>query len=251
MSTVQTIKVLAVDDDPAIRRLLQRGLTAYGYDILTAETGSAALDTVAQQAPHIVLLDVNLQSRPDGLEVCQQIREWSKTPIIMLTVRGEKPIKLAAFNAGADDYIIKPFDMEELEARIRAALRRNAYEGADSASGVILVDDLVIDLIKRRVLLNGEALHLTPKEYELLTVLATNPGKVITFKMLLEQVWGQSSGTKQDHYVRVCVNTLRKKLKDDPATTHKPRFIFNEPGIGYRFADLQSSAQSRDQKEII
>ncbi len=231
-------RVLVVEDEAAIRKLLQRGLESYGYDVAVAENGQDGLHNVERNTPDIILLDINLGTRPDGLEVCQQIREWSKTPIIMLSVREEKQIKLAALNAGADDYITKPFDMEELEARMRAVLRRSAYEGANSASGEIHVHDLKIDLMRRRVLLKDEEIHLTPKEYDLLRILATNPGKVITFNVLLYKVWGHLSVASPNHHIRVYVNTLRKKLRDDPTSTTKPRFIFNEPGIGYRFADL-------------
>jgi two-component system KDP operon response regulator KdpE len=230
--------VLVVDDEPAIRKLVDRGLASYGYTVIATSTGQEALDMAARQSPDIILLDINLETRPDGIDVCRQLRQWSKTPVIMLTVRDEKQMKLAALNAGADDYVTKPFDMEELEARIRAVLRRSAYEGAKSPSGEIHVHGLVIDLLNRRVSLNGDEIHLTPKEYDLLRLLATNPGRVITFGTLLDEVWGQSDSARPEHNVRVYINTLRKKLKDDPATSMKPRYIFNEPGIGYRFADL-------------
>jgi two-component system KDP operon response regulator KdpE len=232
------IKVLVVDDEPAIRKLLERGLSGYGYEITTTDNGREAFDIAVRQTPEIILLDINLETRPDGLEVCRQLREWSKIPIIMLTVRDEKQMKLTALNAGADDYITKPFDMEELEARIRAVLRRSAYEGANSSTGEIHIHDLAIDLINRRVTLMDEEVHLTPREYALLKVLATNAGKVITFKTLLQEVWGHINSVNPEHNVRVYVNTLRKKLKDDPSTVIRPRFIFNEPGIGYRFAGL-------------
>jgi two-component system KDP operon response regulator KdpE len=232
------VMVLVVDDEPPIRKLVDRGLTSYGYSVTTASTGQEALDIAARQSPDIILLDINLETHPDGIEVCLQLREWSKTPIIMLTVRDEKQMKLAALNAGADDYVTKPFDMEELEARIRAVLRRSAYEGAKSSSGEIHIHDLTIDLVNRRVRLHGDEIHLTPREYDLLKLLATNPGRVITFGTLIEEVWGSFDSAKPKHNVRVYINTLRKKLKDDPATTFRPRYIFNEPGIGYRFADL-------------
>jgi two-component system KDP operon response regulator KdpE len=189
----------------------------------------------------MILLDISLGTSPDGLEVCRQLREWSKTPIIVLTVHDEKQIKLAALSAGADDYVTKPFDMEELEARIRAVLRRSAYETASTSSEKIHIHDLTIDLVNRRVVLGSDEVHLTPKEYDLLKLLATNPGKVLTFRMLLGEAWRQLDSAKPEHNVRVYINTLRKKLKDDPATTARPRYIFNEPGIGYRFADLQTA----------
>ncbi len=160
----------------------------------------------------------------------------------MLTVRDEKPIRLAALNVGADDYITKPFDMEELEARMRAVLRRSAAAEMTTPNGEIHIHDLTVDLVNRRVMLHSDEVHLTPKEYDLLRLLSTNPGKVLTFGMLLSEVWGQSADTKSDHNVRVHINTLRKKLEDDFSATRKPRFIFNEPGIGYRFADIEPAA---------
>jgi two-component system, OmpR family, KDP operon response regulator KdpE len=230
-------KVLVVDDEPAIRKLLQRGLSGYGYEVVAVSNGTEALSTAARQNPQMILLDVTLQSEPNGLEVCRQMREWTKMPIIMLTVRDEKPIRLAALNAGADDYITKPFDMDELEARIRAVLRRGAMEEAQTPGGEIHIHDLVIDMLNRRVTLGGEYVHLTPKEYELLRLLASHAGRVLTFRTLLEQVWGNIDSPNPEHNVRVYINTIRKKLKDDPANTHRPRYIYNEPGIGYRFAD--------------
>lgn len=239
---MQKVKILVVDDEPAIRKLLQRGLMGYGYHVDLAVNGEEALIAAAQDAPDIMLLDVNLGTIADGLGVCQRLREWSTTPVIMLTVRDEKHMRLAALNAGADDYITKPFDMDELEARIRAVLRRSATKETHTGNGEIHVHDLVIDLVNRRVILHGTDVHLTPKEYDLLKLLATNPGKVLTFGMLLTKVWGQVSITKPEHNVRVYINTLRKKLEDDPSTTRKPRFIFSEPGIGYRFADIEFTA---------
>ena len=148
------IQILVVDDEPAIRKLLDRGLSGYGYSVAATSNGEEALQVASGRPADIVLLDISLESHPDGLEVCRLLREWSKIPIIMLTVRDEKQMKLAALNAGADDYVTKPFDMEELEARIRAVLRRSAYESANASSGEIHVHDLTIDLVKRRVVLN-------------------------------------------------------------------------------------------------
>jgi two-component system KDP operon response regulator KdpE len=231
-------KILVVDDEPAIRKLLERGLSSYGYEVTAVSNGTDALSTAARENPHMILLDVSLQSEPNGLEVCRRLREWNKTPIIMLTVRDEKPIRLAALNVGADDYITKPFDMDELEARIRAVLRRGAMEETQSPGGEIRVHDLVIDLVNRRVTLGGESIHLTPKEYELLRLLATHAGRVLTFRTLLERVWGHTDSPNPEHNVRVYINTIRKKLKDDPTSTKRLHYIYNEPGIGYRFTDI-------------
>ncbi len=236
---MQKVKILVVDDEPAIRKLLQRGLTGYGYQVELATNGDEALTAAAQTAPEIIVLDVNLGTTTDGLDVCQQLREWSTTPVIMLTVRDEKQMRLAALNAGADDYITKPFDMDELEARIRAVLRRSATTAMNTANGEIRVHDLVVDLVNRLVTLHGAEVHLTPREYELLKLLITHPGRVLTFGMLLDEVWGEFNSVKPEHNVRVQINTLRKKLEDDPSTTRRPRFIFNEPGIGYRFTDIE------------
>jgi two-component system, OmpR family, KDP operon response regulator KdpE len=236
------VKILVLDDEPAIRKLLERGLTSYGYTVFVTKNGQEALNIAARQLPNLILLDINLETRPDGLDVCRELREWSKTPIIMLTVQDQKQVKLAALNAGADDYITKPFDMEELEARIRAVLRRSAYEGAKAPSGEIHIHDLTLDLVNRRVKLSDDEIHLTPKEYDLLRVLATNPGKVLTFRALLREVWGLENGNTPVHNIRVNINTLRKKLKDDPTAVKKPVYIFNEPGIGYRFAELQADS---------
>lgn len=233
--------ILVTDDDPAIQKLLNRGLTGYGYNVIAVSNGQEALDIVAQKPPDIIVLDIHLESQPDGLEICRQIREWSKLPIIMLTAHDEKRMKLSALNAGADDYITKPFDLEELEARIRTVLRRSAYENTPFSSGAIRIHDLKIDLINRRVALGSDEVHLTRKEYDLLKLLAINPGKVLTFEMLLQHVWGSLDSAMPEHNVRVYINMLRKKLKDDPATVIKPRYIFNEPGIGYRFADLEAT----------
>ena len=230
-------KLLIVDDEPAIQKLLQRGLSGYGYNIVVVDNGRAALEMVTRQPPDLIVLDIELQSRPDGLDVCRQLRLYSRTPVIMLTVRDEKQIKLQALNAGADDYITKPFDMDELDARIRAVLRR-ADEKARLSPGEIHVHQLSIDLTKRRVSLRGEEIHLTPTEYELLRLFATHPGKVLTFDVLLSELQRQSVASPSRHRLRVFVNTLRKKLKDDPTHNTGRQFIFNEPGIGYRFTDL-------------
>ena len=231
-------QVLVVDDEPQIRRLLQVGLSSYGYTVLLVSNGQDALVTATRQQPDIILLDINLGSDPDGLEVCRNLREWSTTPIIMLTINDDKSTKLAALNAGADDYVMKPFDMEELEARLRAVLRRSVREQSNTASGEIRVHDLVLDLVKRRVMLKGDEIHLTPTEYKLLVALASHPGKVLTLDTLILEIQGPAESPKSEHYLRVYINTLRKKLQDDLVHTTQPLYIYNEPGVGYRFADL-------------
>ncbi|MEO8395150.1 MAG: response regulator transcription factor, partial [Chloroflexota bacterium] len=220
-----------------IRKLLRTGLSAYGYQVITAANGQEALVDTAQQSPDVIILDVSLGKAPDGLEVCRSLREWSKTPIIMLSVRGDEKTKVVALDAGADDYLTKPFGIEELRARIQAVLRRTGDEPASANQTQIVTGDLRIDLVNRRVSVEGEEVHLTPKEYELLRLLATNAGKVLTHSQLLREVWG-TEYSEMDHYVRVFINQIRKKLRENPA--RNIRYILNEPGVGYRFVDLDS-----------
>jgi two-component system KDP operon response regulator KdpE len=180
----------------------------------------------------MILLDISLGSEPDGIEVCRRLREWTNTPIIMVSVRDEERTKVTALNAGADDYLTKPFGMEELNARIQAVLRRMGTEPEINPKAEISIGSLQIDLVNRIVKVEGEEVHLTPKEYELLRLLATHPGKVMTHRSILSAVWGPEYG-EMDHYVRVFVNQLRKKLRENPA--RDVRYILNEPGVGYRF----------------
>ncbi|KAB2866144.1 MAG: response regulator transcription factor [Anaerolineae bacterium] len=230
------MKILVVDDEPQIRKLLKTGLGGYGYEVITAANGQEALILAAQQAPQLIILDISLGSPPDGIEVCRSLREWSKTPIIMLSVRNEDKAKVTALDAGADDYLTKPFSLEELRARIQAVLRRMTVEPTGSNKSEIEVGDLRIELAKHRVFVQEEEVHLTPKEYELLRLLATHSGRVLTHEAILNHVWGpEYSG--MDHYVRVFVNQLRKKLRENPA--RNIRYILNEPGIGYRFIDIE------------
>lgn len=231
-------KILIVDDEPQIRRQLQIGLKGYGYQVLLALNGQQAILLVAQQSPDLVLLDIALGSEPDGLAVCRNLREWTQVPIIMLSVRSEEKTKVQALDIGADDYITKPFGMEELRARIQAVLRRRGIEPSQPAQAEIRVGDLLIDLVNRRVLVEGEEVHLTPKEYDLLKLLATHPGKVITHHTILNEIWG-AEYAGMDHYVRVFVNQIRKKLRENPV--RNVRYIHNEPGVGYRFVNTDSS----------
>jgi two-component system KDP operon response regulator KdpE len=228
------MKVLVVDDEAQIRKLLQTGLEGYGYEVFSEADGNAALVSVAQQKPDVVILDITLGSPPDGMEVCHNLRMWSKVPILMLSVHGEEKQKVRALNTGADDYLTKPFGMEELNARIQAILRRSAITDETTPMGEIRAKGLVIDLVNRRVTLDGEAVHFTPKEYDLLCLLATHPGKVITHGTLLHNIWG-ADHEGMDHYVRGFVNQIRKKLKENPA--RGVQFIISEPGVGYRFID--------------
>lgn len=229
-------KVLVVDDDPQICRLLRIGLKGYGYHVITAGQGEEALGLAAQQTPEVILLDINLGTSADGIDLCSRLREGSKAPVIMLSVNDQKKTKLAAFAAGADDYVVKPFDMEELAARIEAVLRRSAMADSHASSAQIHTKDLVIDLVKQRIMLKGEEIHLTRKEYDLLRLLATHPGQVFTHRTLLDEIWGPNK-KRVPHVVNVYVNRLRKKLGENPTGT--PLYIFTEPGIGYRFVDLQ------------
>ncbi len=231
------MKILIVDDEPQIRKLVKTGLSAYGHQVMMAANGQEALVDTAQQAPDVIILDIALGKDPDGLQVCRSLREWTSTPIIMLSVRSDERTKVTALDAGADDYLTKPFGIEELRARIQAVLRRIKDEPANANQSEIVVGDLKIDLVNRHVFVEGEEVHLTPKEYELLRLLATHAGKVITHHQILNDVWGSEYG-EMDHYVRVFVNQIRKKLRENPA--RNVRYILNEPGVGYRFVDLES-----------
>ena len=227
--------ILVVDDEPQIRKLLSTGLSGYGHEVIAAADGAAALALVAQRRPDLVVLDIHLGREPDGLEVCRRLREWSRVPIIMLSVRGDERTKVQALDAGADDYLTKPFGMEELRARIQAVVRRAVVEPGGAAESVIRVGALEIDLANRRVTVEGEEVHFTPQEYDILRLLASHPGKIMTHPAILSAVWGPEYA-EMTHYVRIYVNQIRKKLRENPAAN--VRYILNEPGVGYRFIDL-------------
>lgn len=227
--------ILIVDDEPQIRKLLQTGLKGHGYEVVTAADGAEALTAVRQHHPNLLVLDIALGSDPDGLEVCRHLRQWSQVPIIMLSVRGDERSKVRALNAGADDYLTKPFSMEELQARIQAVLRRVAMEPATTPTATIVTGDLKIDLAKHLVTIAGEEVHFSPIEYDILCLLATHPGQILTHRTILSRVWG-ADYTDMTHYVRIYINQIRKKLHEDPAAN--VRYILNEPGIGYRFVDV-------------
>jgi two-component system KDP operon response regulator KdpE len=220
--------VLVVDDEPQIRRALRTALEAHGYDVITAGNSVGGLEEVAERDPDIVLLDVKLPDL-EGTEMLERLRGWSEVPVIMLSVRDAQAEKVKALDAGADDYVTKPFGMPELLARIRSALRR-AAPGPPGPS-ILRFGSLLLDLPRRLVALDGATLHLTPTEYALLELLATNPGKLLTHGFLLQRVWGGTFGA-QSHYVREYVRQLRRKLRDDATA---PRFIATEQGVGYRW----------------
>lgn len=221
-------RVLIVDDEPQIRRALRTSLQAHGYEVETAGTGQEGIERAADTSPDVVVLDLGLPDM-DGTEVIRRLRAFSEMPVIVLSVRDQQADKVASLDAGADDYVTKPFGMEELLARLRAALRRSHPE--EPMASLQRFGDLEVDLAKRLVSLEGRPLHLTPTEYALLEALVMNPGKLLTHQWLLRRVWGQGYG-RESHYLRVYVRALRKKLGDDAAA---PALILTEPGVGYRW----------------
>jgi len=221
--------ILVVDDEVQITRVLKTSLTAQGYNIRTAGDGRQALQDMKNWHPDLIITDLRMPNM-DGLELCRRVRAESQIPIIVLSVKGEENIKVEALDAGADDYVTKPFSINELLARVRAALRRTSA-AEQSELPVIHAGDFHIDIPQRRVEVNGREVHLTPKEFDLLVYLARNPEKVLTHRTLLAAVWGPNS-VEQPEYLRVCIGHLRKKLEPDEA---KPRYILTEPWVGYRF----------------
>jgi len=221
--------ILVADDEPKILMFVRANLEARGYDVQTARDGVEAVEMAGQAAPDVVVLDVNMP-RMDGIEACRRIREWGNMPIIMLSVRGDEKDKVRALDEGADDYVTKPFGLEELLARIRVALRRST--GQVNAAPSLRAGDLEIDFANRAVKKRGELLKLTKTEYELLAYLASNSGKVLTHRQILHSVWGPEYG-EESEYVRVFIRQLRSKVEDDPSN---PQFILTEPRVGYRFA---------------
>lgn len=222
------MKVLVVDDEPQIRRALRTSLEAHGYEVAAVGTGEEGVLGAAEMDPDLVLLDLGLPD-VDGAEVIGRIRSFSEVPIIVVSVREGQQEKVAALDAGADDFVTKPFGMEELLARSRAALRRRRPE--DPTPSVVHFGDLTVDLARRLVTRGDEALHLTPTEYGLLEALVSNPGKLLTHGWLLRKVWGRGYGTETT-YLRTYIRALRRKLGDDASA---PGLITTEPGVGYRW----------------
>jgi two-component system, OmpR family, KDP operon response regulator KdpE len=220
------LRILVVDDERAIRRFLRTSLSAHNYVVYEATSGSEALTAVIAHRPDLLILDLGLPDL-DGIEVIRQLREWTRLPIIVLSVRERESDKINALDAGADDYLTKPFGIGELMARLRVAVRRTAQLDPEP---VFSMDGLIVDLAHRRVTTQGREVQLTPTEYDLLRVLVLNAGKVLTHRQLLRQVWGLGYEDEM-HLLRVNISNLRRKIEPEPA---RPYFIVTEPGVGYR-----------------
>lgn len=221
-------RVLVVDDEPSIEKTLRAILRRNGYQVQTASSGEEALDLYLVWRPDVVLLDLGLPDM-DGLEVLRELRKMGSTPVVVLSVRGKERDKVAALDLGADDYLTKPFGIDELLARVRVALR-HGMAGTSDRIRVFRTGDLEVDLDQRLVMVQGVQVHLTPTEYDLLSTFAANPNKVLTDRMLLQKVWGPEY-TDEPHYIHVYVGRLRKKLEKD---SQDPRYLVTEPGVGYR-----------------
>jgi two-component system KDP operon response regulator KdpE len=222
--------ILLIEDEPQMRRFLRAALGGHDFRLVEAGTAKEGLAHAASRNPDVILLDLGLPDT-DGLEVTRQLREWSTTPIIVLSARGREQDKVAALDLGADDYLTKPFGVEELLARIRVALRHAALPPGTAPDPVFEAGDFRMDLAQRHVFRGEEEVHLTPTEYKLLAMLVRNAGKLLTHRQLLHDVWGNNYSA-QTHYLRIYVMQLRQKIEQDPA---RPRLILTEPGVGYRF----------------
>ena len=223
--------VLLIEDEPQIRRFLRAALDAQGFRLIEVATGEEGVAAAATRQPEAIILDLGLPDM-DGLDIIRRVREWSAIPIIVLSARGQERDKIAALDAGADDYVAKPFGVGELLARMRVALRHTARGTGDPGESRFSVGDLQVDLAQRQVTVAGQPVHLTPIEYRLLATLVRHAGKLLTHHQLLNEVWGPSY-TEQAHYLRVYTAQLRRKLEADPA---RPRYVLTEPGVGYRLA---------------
>jgi len=220
---------LIVEDDEPIRHFLRATLQGQGWRVVEAANARDALVHATLQPPDVVILDLGLPDL-DGLQVTQRLREWTAVPILVLSARGRESDKVAALDAGADDYLTKPFGVAELLARIRVALRHRAAANPQSGDPIFETDGLRVDLSRREVLVDGAAVHLTPNEFKLLSVLVRNQGRVLTHRQLLKEVWGPGS-TEENHYLRVYMNQLRQKIEADAS---RPKYLLTEPGVGYR-----------------
>ncbi|MDQ2713706.1 MAG: response regulator transcription factor [Chloroflexota bacterium] len=233
--TTKARRILLAEDEVALRDFVSRNLRARGFEVLEASNGLEAVALWEREDPHLLILDI-MMPRMDGLEVCRRVREHSAVPIIVLTALDAESDKVTALDLGADDYLTKPFGVEELLARIRAVLRRTQSEVISSTGGIQRFGDLEIDLVGHTVQLRGAKVRLSPTEFSLLEQLVINAGKVLTHRMLLQRIWGAAYGGEAE-YLRVYINRLRQKLEPDPAN---PRYILTEPGVGYRFVAPES-----------
>ncbi|QSA97167.1 two-component system response regulator KdpE [Methylococcus sp. EFPC2] len=222
--------IVVIEDDPPIRRFLRTGLSAQGFNVFEAETGRQGIVEAGVRKPDLIILDLGLPDT-DGVEVVKAIRGWSAMPIIVLSARSSEQHKIEALDAGADDYLTKPFGLGELLARIRVALRHGARAADDAGGGVFEAGKLRVDLVNRRVFVEGAEVHLTPIQYRLLALLVKNAGKVLTQRQILKEVWGPAYA-ENAHYLRIYMSQLRQKLEEDPA---RPRYLLTELGVGYRF----------------
>jgi two-component system KDP operon response regulator KdpE len=231
MTSVEGPKILTVEDEQEIRRFLRVSLVNHGYRFIESATGKDGIMQAASQQPDLIILDLGLPDM-DGMELIAQVRQWSRVPIIILSARGQEHEKVNALDAGADDYLTKPFSVSELLARIRVALRHAMQAASEAGEPLFTVDRLRVDLAARQVFVHDREIHLSPIEYRLLTTMVKYAGKVVTHRQLLKEVWGPDS-VFETHYLRVYMAQLRRKLEDDPA---RPRFLLTEPGVGYRLA---------------
>jgi two-component system KDP operon response regulator KdpE len=220
--------ILLIEDEPQIRRFLRAALTNHDYRLIEAETGQEGIEQILQRQPALIILDLGLPDM-DGLEVTRRVREWSSTPILVLSARGQEQDKVDVLDAGADDYLTKPFGVAELMARLRVALRHAAH-GDDATTTSFTTGPLRVDLVRQQVFIDEREVHLTPIEYRLLVILVRHAGKVLTHRQLLREVWGPGYAT-ESQYLRVYMGQLRHKLEENPA---RPRFLRTEPGVGYR-----------------
>jgi two-component system KDP operon response regulator KdpE len=234
-------KLLVIDDDPAILRVVTIGLRARGYHVTGVQTGEQGLSRAALEAPDVIILDLGLPDI-DGVEVCRRLREWTETPIVVLSAYGTETRKVQALDEGADDFITKPFGMPELEARLRVALRHRQRRPDGQDSPLIELGPLRIDLGARTVSRRGTPVPLTAREFDFLAFLARHPGRVITHRMLLQEVWGPEYGT-ESHYLRVYANHLRKKIEDDPT---RPVLLLTSPGVGYQLVAPAEDVEAVD-----
>jgi two-component system, OmpR family, KDP operon response regulator KdpE len=223
--------LLIIEDEASIRHFLRATLASQGYGVLEAATAAEGMQRAASERPALILLDLGLPDL-DGLEVTKRLRTWTSLPIVVLSARGQERDKVAALDAGADDYLTKPFGVDELLARIRVALRHATHRGSASEVAVVKAGELRIDLVRRQVSVGGKEVHLTPIQYQLLVVLAQQAGSVVTHTRLLKTVWGPNY-ERETQYLRVYMGQLRQKLEVDPA---RPRYLLTEPGVGYRLA---------------